>query len=168
MTELVGRVTPADRLRSDYLAIPFEVPSGSDALHVTFTYENAMSADVRTGGNTIDLGLFGPGTLEFGSPAFRGWSGSERSEVWLTADAATPGYRPGPIAPGTWHVVLGLYQVAADGAPYRLTIDTDRALPSGIPDIATHVDQRGALLPRRTAASQPALAPWRPALPYPP
>jgi hypothetical protein len=107
VTELIGRVTPADRLRSDYLAIPFDVPPGRSALHVGFTYEDAMSADVRTGGNTIDLGLFGPGSLEFGSMAFRGWSGSERTEVWLAPDGATPGYRPGPIEPGTWHVLLG-------------------------------------------------------------
>lgn len=132
MTELIGRVTPADRLRSDYLAIPFEVPPGRAALHVGFTYEGAMSADVRTGGNTIDLGLFGPGSLDFGSTAFRGWSGSERNEVWLTPAAATPGYRPGPIVPGTWHVVLGLYQVAVDGAPYRLTIETHEDLPETI------------------------------------
>jgi hypothetical protein len=132
VTELIGRVTPADRLRSDYLTIPFEVPPGSGALHVTFTYEGAMSADVRTGGNTIDLGLFGPGSPEFGSTAFRGWSGSERSDVWVTPEAATPGYRPGPITPGTWHVVLGLYQVADDGAPYRLTVETLEDLPESV------------------------------------
>jgi hypothetical protein len=141
VTELIGRVTPADRLRSDYLAIPFEVPAGRAALHVGFTYEGAMSADVRTGGNTIDLGLFEPGSLGFGSPAFRGWSGSERNDVWLAPEAATPGYRPGPIVAGTWHVVLGLYQVANDGAPYRLTIETHRALPPGVSDLATRATQ---------------------------
>ena len=135
MTELIGRLTPADRLQSDYLAIPFDVPPGRGALHIGFTYEDVMSADERTGGNTIDLGLFGPGPLEFGSPAFRGWSGSERSDVWLAADAATPGYRPGPIAPGTWHVVLGLYQVAELGAPYRLTVETLDALPPSVVDV---------------------------------
>lgn len=135
MTELIGRVTPADRLRSDYLAIPFDVPPGRSALHVAFTYEDAMSADVRTGGNTIDLGLFGPGSLDFGSAAFRGWSGSERSEVWVTPDSATPGYRPGPIEPGTWHVMLGLYQVAADGAPFRLTIEALDTFPASVRDV---------------------------------
>jgi hypothetical protein len=155
VTELIGRVTPADRLRSDYLAIPFEVPPGSRALHVTFTYEDAMSADVRTGGNTIDLGLFGPGSLDFGSPAFRGWSGSERSEVWLTPEGATPGYRPGPIEPGTWHVVLGLYQVAVDGAPYRLTIETDRTSPAGLLDIATRVDHATLASPGTPALPGP-------------
>jgi hypothetical protein len=153
VTELIGRVTPADRLRSDYLAIPFEVPPGRGALHVGLTYEGAMSADVRTGGNTIDLGLFGPGSLEFGSAAFRGWSGSERSEVWLTPEAATPGYRPGPIHPGTWHVVLGLYQVAVDGAPYRLTIETFEALPVSVQDVVAKP------APVRPAASTPGAGP---------
>ncbi|HEX7472842.1 MAG TPA: CehA/McbA family metallohydrolase [Candidatus Limnocylindrales bacterium] len=138
MIELTGRLTPDDRLGSDYLAIPVEVPAGSGALHVTFAYDDAMSADVRTGGNTIDLGIFGPGSLDFGSPAFRGWSGSERSEVWLAADGATPGYRPGPIEPGTWHVVLGLYQVAPNGASYRLTVDW---LPEVPPDVSAALPQ---------------------------
>jgi predicted metal-dependent phosphoesterase TrpH len=127
--ELTGRLTPEDRRRSDYLTIPFEVPAGRGALHLTFTYGDAMSADVRTGGNTIDLGLCEPGSLDFGSPAFRGWSGSERDEVWLATDAATPGYRPGPIPSGTWHVLLGLYQVADAGTSYRLAIETLDSIP---------------------------------------
>ena len=142
MIELTGRVTPADRLGSDYLAIPFDVPAGSAAVHLTFTYDDAMSADVRTGGNTIDLGLFGPGSLDFGAPGFRGWSGSERTEIWLAANGATPGYRPGPIEAGRWHVLLGLYQVAEAGARYRLTVETLPALtplPAGLPDIAARV-----------------------------
>ena len=132
MIELTGRLTPEDRRRSDYLAVPFEVPAGAAALHVTFTYEGVMAADVRTGGNTIDLGLFGPGSLDFGSPAFRGWSGSERNDVWLTANSATPGYRPGQIEPGRWHTVLGLYQVGAAGAPYRLAIETLDGVPDAL------------------------------------
>lgn len=141
MIELTGRVTPDDRLDSDYLTIPFDVPAGSGALHITLRYDDAMTADVRTGGNTIDLGLFGPGSLGFGGPGFRGWSGSERTEIWLAADGATPGYRPGPIEAGTWHVLLGLYQVAPAGARYRLTIETLPALtlPAGLPDIAARV-----------------------------
>jgi hypothetical protein len=142
--ELTGRLTPDDRLDSDYLTIPFDVPVGSAVLHVMFTYDESMSADVRTGGNTIDLGLFGPGSLDFGARGFRGWSGSERSDVWLAVNGATPGYRPGPLEPGTWHVLLGLYQVAPAGAPYRLTVETLPALtplPAGLPDIAARVGE---------------------------
>ena len=153
MFELTGRLTPADRVDSDFVAIPVEVPAGSGALRVTFAYDDAMSADMRTGGNTIDLGLFGPGSLDFGSPAFRGWSGSERDEIWLAADGATPGYRPGPIEPGTWHVMLGLYQVAVGGATYRLTVEWLPVLP---PDAAVVRPPAGGQPGPARAAGSPA------------
>ena len=41
----------------------------------------------------VDLGLFEPGPLDLGTPSFRGWSGSERREVTVTAAGATPGAR---------------------------------------------------------------------------
>jgi hypothetical protein len=36
-------------------------------------------------------------------------------------DAATPGYLPGELGPGTWQVMIGLYQVPLGGAEYRVT-----------------------------------------------
>jgi hypothetical protein len=51
-------------------------------------------------------------------------------------DAATPGYLPGPLYPGTWHVILGLYHILPEGSDYQLTI----------------VGQRGETAPLQQAA----------------
>ena len=59
----------------------------------------------------MDLGLFEPGSLDLGTPAFRGWSGGAASEITVGTGAATPGYWPGPLPAGEWHVLLGLYKV---------------------------------------------------------
>ncbi|MDQ6900400.1 MAG: CehA/McbA family metallohydrolase, partial [Candidatus Dormibacteraeota bacterium] len=51
-----------------------------------------------------------------------GWSGCARQEVSVAAGRATPGYLPGRIEPGVWHVLLGLYEVADAGLEVRLLI----------------------------------------------
>jgi hypothetical protein len=45
--------------------------------------------------------------------------------------AATPGYWPGPLPAGEWHVLLGLYKVGPAGVDITLTTDT-----SSVPDPA--------------------------------
>ncbi|MBA3297625.1 MAG: PHP domain-containing protein, partial [Acidobacteria bacterium] len=77
--------------------------------------------------NAVDLGLFEPGPLDFGSRALRGWSGGARMEILLGAGTASPGYRPGPLPGGRWHVVLGLYKVAPEGVAVilRVTVGTE-------------------------------------------
>ena len=37
---------------------------------------------------------------------------------------ATPGYWPGPLPAGEWHVMLGLYKVAESGVDVQVTVDT--------------------------------------------
>src|SRR5207248_3077001 len=55
---------------------------------------------------------------------FRGWSGSARDHVAVRADEATPGYLPGPLAPGLWSVLLGLYQVP-EPCTLEVTVEVD-------------------------------------------
>ena len=88
-----------------YGYVPFDVPPGTTRVDIEFRYDRAGGA------NVIDLGLLEPGPLDLGTKAFRGWSGGERSAVFVSATDATPGYWPGPIPPGQWHVGLGLYKV---------------------------------------------------------
>lgn len=100
-----GRWTRSDRAESIYRYLPVDVPPGADGLEVTLSYD-------RDGG-VLDLGCVGP-------DGFRGWSGGARDRFAITAAEATPGYLPGPLEPGTWHVALGLHRVAAGGTAFEV------------------------------------------------
>lgn len=115
-----GRFTPADKAASDYVLLPFEVPPGIARLEVRYAFEGQGRPDAPS---VIDLGLFDPrGTAFLEGEGFRGWSGSARAEAILTPRAATPGYIPGPIFPGRWHVILGLYRIAPQGCPVTVVV----------------------------------------------
>ncbi len=122
---LEGHFSPEDRDRNEFPLIPFEVPPGVARLSVAYEFSRPLSAD-KAGweeGNILDIGLFDPRGVEFpGGRGFRGWSGSARRGFTLSATDATPGYLPGPILPGTWHILLGLYQLAPEGCDYRIVV----------------------------------------------
>jgi hypothetical protein len=115
-TVVTRRYTPDDRISGRYQYVPFEVPAGTTSIRIEQSYDKA------DGANAIDLGLFEPGSTEFGSRALRGWSGGARSEILLGQGTASPGYRAGPLPPGRWHVILGLYKVAPGGVEVTLRI----------------------------------------------
>ena len=121
---LTGTATLADKATDDYLLLPFEAPPGVGRLTVRYTYTHRVSAALPGGsGNVVDIGVFDPrGAAAFQGHGFRGWSGSGRSEFTIGPADATPGYLPGPIYPGTWHIILGLYHILPEGCDYRLTI----------------------------------------------
>jgi hypothetical protein len=108
-----GRWTQDDRCRSPWQYLPVEVPPGSAGLRVELDYDRS--------GAILDLGCFGP-------DGFRGWSGGARSSFVITPGEATPGYLPGELEPGLWHVVIGLYRLPPGGAGYSVT-----ATASGTP-----------------------------------
>jgi hypothetical protein len=117
VTRIEGRWTRDDRVDSLYQYVPFEVPAGTRAVRVVLEYS----------GGVLDLGCFGPGG------EFRGWSGGARDRFVIAADAATPGYLPGPVEAGEWHVALGLHRVPVDGMPYTLTIEAGDFGPDPLP-----------------------------------
>jgi hypothetical protein len=107
-----------------YAHVPFDVPPGIRALHITYDYSDRIASDpLLGGGNTLDIGLFDPRGIAPSSPGFRGWSGSNRLTFSVTETWATPPYLAGPIQPGTWHVLLGPYKVGARGCEYRVDIN---------------------------------------------
>lgn len=109
-----GRFTPEDQASSPYRLLPFAVPNNTKRVEVRYGYN-------REDGNILDLGLFDPRGSDFlAAEGFRGWSGSARDHVVVTERWATPGYLAGPIIPGTWQVLLGLYRVASLGCSYRV------------------------------------------------
>ncbi len=122
-TEIIidGQALEAETLT--YRNLPFTVPPGTARIDVRYEYSDVIGSDPHlTGGNTVDIGVFDPRGAGFMTQGFRGWSGSARSEFYIGTDDATPGYLPGPIQAGMWHICLGLYKIAPQGCTYRVTI----------------------------------------------
>ncbi len=121
-------VSPQDRTENPYRLVPFEVPPGIARVTVRYAYHDPQDPG-KTGkasGSIVDLGIFDPrghDFLEMGG--FRGWSGGKRGEATLSATDATPGYLPGPIQPGTWQVLLGLYQIASQGCTVQIAVELE-------------------------------------------
>ncbi|MBN1934019.1 MAG: PHP domain-containing protein [Anaerolineae bacterium] len=115
-------LTRQDQQRDPYPLLPFDVPEGTARITVEYTFEKGALTSPQDK-NEIDLGLFDPRGHHFlNAPGFRGWSGGARSTVFVAADEATPGYLPGPLQPGQWHVLLGLYKIAPNGCTVVVTI----------------------------------------------
>jgi hypothetical protein len=120
---IVRHYTRADRISGRYQYVRFTVPPGTGSLRVIYDYDRAK------GENVVDLGLFEPGSLDLGTPAFRGYSGGARAGFVISAEDATPGYRPGPLPAGEWNVLLGLYRVRDAGV--RVWNTNSQRLASG-------------------------------------
>ncbi|WP_407286884.1 CehA/McbA family metallohydrolase [Streptomyces sp. BP-8] len=105
----------------DFVYLPVEVPRGVREIAVSYRYDKPPVPEGTTG-NACDIGIFDERGTELGGSGFRGWSGGARSEFFLRADEATPGYLPGPVNAGTWHIALGPYTVAPQGLSYDVTI----------------------------------------------
>jgi hypothetical protein len=108
ITRHSGLWTLEDRFGSRWQYLPVDVPDGACGLRAELAFDRSAAI--------LDLGCFSPN-------GFRGWSGGARESFVISKDAATPGYLPGELDPGTWHVVIGLHQIPADGAEYRLTAE---------------------------------------------
>lgn len=102
-------VTLADQSANRYQRFAFELPEGVDSFEVHLGVEGGPDA-------VIDLGCEGP-------EAWRGWSGGARRTFVVAQDDATPGYLPGRVVPGTWHVIAGLHTLPGAGARLTVTVD---------------------------------------------
>ncbi|MFE0961831.1 CehA/McbA family metallohydrolase [Streptomyces fungicidicus] len=112
----------------DFVHLPVEVPDGVREIKVSYTYDRP-AVPAGTAGNALDIGIFDERGTELGGRGFRGWSGGARTEFFLRADDATPGYLPGPVRAGTWHIALGPYTVAPRGLPYEITVTLTYGTP---------------------------------------
>ena len=93
-----------------YLKLPFDVPVNTDRVEVEYAYGRFVTEELPEGRRRreaaiVDLGLYDE------TGRMRGWSGSERTSVAVSASSATPGYRAGPVGAGRWAVSLGLYKI---------------------------------------------------------
>ncbi|MYW69307.1 phosphoesterase [Streptomyces sp. SID8379] len=115
---LTGTLPPG---APDFVYLPVEVPRGVREIKVSYTYTKA-TVPAGTQNNALDIGIFDERGTALGGHGFRGWSGGARTEFFVRADDATPGYIPGPVHAGTWHIALGPYTVAPKGLPYSVTV----------------------------------------------
>ncbi|MBT2415371.1 PHP domain-containing protein [Streptomyces sp. ISL-12] len=112
----------------DFVYVPVEVPPGVREFRVSYSYDKP-AVPSGTAGNALDIGLFDERGTGLGGRGFRGWSGGARTEFFVRADEATPGYIPGPVRAGTWHIALGPYTVAPQGLSYEITVTLTHGEP---------------------------------------
>ena len=106
----------------DFVYIPLQVPDGVSQLAVSYSYDRPTAPAGRNG-NALDIGIFDENGFGLGDAnGFRGWSGGFRTEFAISASAATPGYLPGPVNRGLWHIVVGPYTVAPQGLNWTITV----------------------------------------------
>ena len=113
-----GHVAPGP---TDFVYLPVNVPRGVEQISVVYSYSKP-AVPAGTPGNSCDIGIFDARGFDFGGSGFRGWSGGFRTEFSISRTEATPGYLPGDVMPGTWHIVLGPYQVAPQGLHYHVEV----------------------------------------------
>ncbi|SHE72093.1 CehA/McbA family metallohydrolase [Streptoalloteichus hindustanus] len=135
---ITGRFEPG---AADWYYLPVKVPAGVREIEVRYRYDRP---DPPPGvpGNALDIGCFDPSGHDLGDRyGFRGWSGGFRDGFVISPTDATPGYLPGPIEPGTWHVILGPYTVAPQGLNYAVDITLRYGTP-GPPHIPVPAPER--------------------------
>ena len=110
---------------SRYYYVPFEVRPNTQKISISYSYDRA------NGSNAVDIGLFDSrASLRAGDvTGFRGWSGGRRVEFFVSRETATPGYVPGEMPEGTWHIILGLYRVVSSGVDitFKIDVETDES-----------------------------------------
>jgi len=105
--------------------LPFSVPPAVTRLDVT------MATDVPA---TLGLGLFDGRGAGYQSAGFRGLGGSHRREFFVARDAATPGFTPGPLDPGTWTVIVPVLRAPRrTSVRVRVRMTRGHAVPVALP-----------------------------------
>lgn len=118
---LTIRIHISSDRRGEYFTIPLQVPPGMRAMTLSYAYERRAWQDqgdfqLSHHRNTIDLGLIGPDGSQVGA------SGSDKQEITISEEQATPGYRPCPLIPGEWRILVGAYRVASEGVDVTYTV----------------------------------------------
>ena len=146
VTSYRRRWTLDDRAESVWHSLPVDIPADCPGLLVTLTVPSVEGA-------VIDIGCEG-------AAGWRGWSGGARRTFAITPTAATPGYLPGDLEPGTWWVVLGLHRLPVEGA--ELIVEAVTGPVDAVPGLAEYADASAAIAvpdrpPRRTLPAAPGL-----------
>lgn len=126
--ELHGWIGPEEA--RTYRHVPFVVPPGTTCLEVSYSWSDRREgAPTNQADTVLDLGLWDARGIR-SAAGFRGWSGDRHPHVYLRADGAERGYRPGPLGPGVWHAELGVGAVGRGGADWVVRVRAS-AEPTG-------------------------------------
>ena len=149
--DLEGVISAEQARLHPYVYVPFEVPARCSRLEVAYHYGPVSPTDEPS---TLDIGIFDVrGTAPY-TGGFRGWSGGARRSFFIEHERATPGYVAGALPSGAWSIVLGGYEVPADGVRYWLTVSLDIATLDAAPGRSTAGAAR--VSPQHSALSAPA------------
>jgi hypothetical protein len=125
---LEGTVEESDA--RSYRVLPFTVPPGAERVEVAYRWAEVQPlASTQLTKTTLDLGLWDEDGYR-SAAGFRGWSGSRQQRAFVQEGAATRGYRPGAVRPGTWWVELGIAAVAPGGARWTVEVACTAAGPT--------------------------------------
>ncbi len=140
--ELILPLFIEHRQERSYFTLPFTMPANAEGLTLSYSYDRHLESKIpaqngsfisRWEANIIDLGLIAPHGVQVGA------SGSDKNEIHLSETVATPGYRPYPLVPGEWQIIVGAYKVAPEGVrvTYKLSF-TFKSIRLFKGDLHTH------------------------------
>lgn len=89
--------------QKEYLKVPFLIEEEFDHLVFEYSYKRFDSDNNEI--NIVDIGLFD------NENNFRGWSGSNKTKIYISEIFSTPGYQKVVLNPGQWYIALGLYKI---------------------------------------------------------
>ncbi len=127
MEKISSQIGPKDKLcvkierfikkeeEGNYFLIPFQVPEGVELVEISYDYPRFITENEEAGCravreiNIIDLGLNGP------EGNYIGASGSDKSNIYISAGKSTLGFSPTRTKAGEWSIIAGAYKVQPGG-----------------------------------------------------
>ncbi|MHB1354990.1 MAG: CehA/McbA family metallohydrolase [Anaerolineae bacterium] len=115
-----------------YFTLPFEMPPDTETLTISYQYGRYAQDDdwlsdsgfiSRREINIVDLGLISPDGTQVG------FTGSDKTEISVSATSATPGYKPCELVEGEWQIMVGAYHIAPEGVKVHYEISCDGKSP---------------------------------------
>lgn len=100
-----GDVSPVG---GDFAVVDFAVPAGTKEIRIAHTDGSDYVI--------LDWGVWAP------DGSFRGWGGGNTEDAVIGVAESSRSYRIGPIAPGTWQLVIGKAQLDATGGHYIVDV----------------------------------------------
>lgn len=108
-----------------YFELPFEVPQDICRITIQYAYQRRYEEQQRDGSvrsretTIVDL------ALRDGKGDYVGSSGSDRSEVSVSAWESSDGYARVETASGSWAIIVGAYKIPKEGAEVCYTISME-------------------------------------------
>ena len=99
----------ADKFK--HFEFPFSVPEGIESLDLQIEIISKIDQEA-----VIDIGIKDENCI-------RGWTGSNKKNIIINGEYATPGYAPGKINKGEWAFLLSVYKVPDTGCKVKLIVE---------------------------------------------